>query len=427
MTGASDGHNLVSDGANLVSDGVNLVSDGVNLVSDGANPVSDGANPVSDGVNPVSDGANLVSDGVNPVSDGANFVSEANNLVSDGHKPVSETKNRWFRPVFCQKSLILMKTAKCARRTRSAQRTLGLPSAICHLPSATLRAAFSLIEVMVVVALMSLIVLALMAVFNSTQRAFRSAVTQTDVLEGSRAAMDLIATDLRGLTPSDGVSNLAPPTISCPVNFFVLGNYNYSAGYQPLRQALPGTYPILYRTNLLNYFFVLSRQNTKWIGVGYVVDNTNSSPLYPLYRFYGETNIATSPLTLYDNFYTAVANSQWTNMSHLVDGVVHLTLHAYDPNGVWINRNSIPTYTNALNTYYLPVVYGEQQMFMLSNTVPAAVELEIGVLEDRSLARAESLPFNSTAQLKYLKEQSGTVHVFRQRVNIPNVDTTAYP
>ena len=47
--------------------------------------------------------------------------------------------------------------------------------------------AFTLIEVLVVVVLMSLIILALMAVFNSTQTAFRASLTQTDVLEGGRA------------------------------------------------------------------------------------------------------------------------------------------------------------------------------------------------------------------------------------------------
>ena len=46
---------------------------------------------------------------------------------------------------------------------------------------------------LVVMALLSLIVLALMAVFNSTQTAFRASVTQTDILEAGRAAMDLIA------------------------------------------------------------------------------------------------------------------------------------------------------------------------------------------------------------------------------------------
>ena len=290
--------------------------------------------------------------------------------------------------------------------------------------------AFSLVEVLVVVSLLSLIVLVLMAVFSSTQRAFRAAVTQTDVLEGSRAAMEMMAADLRTMTPSYGASNLFSP-----VNFFVLGNTYYSgANYAPLVQSLPGS--TAQRTNLLNYFFVLSRQNTKWIGIGYVVDNTNAADLYPLYRFYGETNLQAGPLTLYDSFYNAVRYSQWTNMSHLIDGVVHLTVRAQDPNGrlvsdSWINGFYYP-YTNALNTLFYPQSYGEAQFYMYSNTVPAAVELEVGVLEDRALARAVSLPNNLPAappndrRTLYLAQQSGVVHVFRQRVNIPNVDPTAY-
>ena len=82
--------------------------------------------------------------------------------------------------------------------------------------------AFSLIEVLVVVSLLSLIVLALMAVFSSTQRAFRSAVTQTEVMEGIRATMDLMVTDLRGLTPAYSAYT------SGAVNFFVTNNASYS-------------------------------------------------------------------------------------------------------------------------------------------------------------------------------------------------------
>jgi hypothetical protein len=69
---------------------------------------------------------------------------------------------------------------------------------------------------------------------------------------------------------------------------------------------------------------------------------------------------------------------------------------------------------------------------MFSNTVPAAVELQLGVLEDRALSRAESLgipnswPSASAAQWNYLTNRSGSVHLFRQRVTIQNVDPTAY-
>lgn len=283
-------------------------------------------------------------------------------------------------------------------------------------PASPGRAAFSLIEILVVVALMTLIIIALMTVFSSTQRAFKASITQTDVMEGSRAAMDLIMQDLRQMTPSGGYSNNA-------VNLGVIANY---AGYTPLLQTLPGS--SLPRTNLLNYFFMLGRENRKWTGTGYIVDTTATAPLYPLYRFYAETNIQVNPLELLRLFNQVVTNAQWTNMSHVIDGVVHLTVRAYDTNGFWINDN----YTNAQNTLFLSSAWGEAQFYMFSNTVPAAVELQLGVLEDRTLTRAESLPNNlpsappNDRRTQYLKEQAGKVHLFRQRVTIPNADPTAY-
>lgn len=302
-----------------------------------------------------------------------------------------------------------------------------------------------MVELLVTMTLLSLIVLALMAVFSSTQRAFRASVTQTDVLEGSRAAMDLMSTDLRAMTPCDGyysfTGNFYPASsvISTnPVNFFVLDNSyaycSYSGGgallYHPLQQSLPGTG--VQRVNTLNYFFSLGRENTKWTGVGYVVNATNQSPLYPLYRFYAETNIAASPVGLYWAFVNAVNQSQWTNMSHVLDGVVHLTVRADGASGYWMTNfyqwRGTQWSTND-NMWFLPPLPPSPEVgcFCFSNVVPAAVELELGVLEDRTLQRAESLPFLSVAQSNYLAQQSGHVHLFRQRVTIPNVDPSAYP
>jgi type II secretory pathway pseudopilin PulG len=287
--------------------------------------------------------------------------------------------------------------------------------------------AFSLVEVLLVISMLSLIVLALMAVFSSTQRAFRASVTQTDVLEGGRMTVELISADLRGLTPSYGASNIVPPNVYSPVNFFVVGNSTF---YAPLVQSLPAsTYP---RTNLLNYFFVLGRENTKWTGTGYIVDTSSSNPLFPLYRFYAETNLTAHPEDLFYQFSNYIYNRQFTNMSHLVDGVVHLTVRAYDPAGRWINDNSFPSYTNAMNTYFLAPAYGEAQIYMFSNAVPAAVELELGILEDHAIARAGSLgiagqpPANVPNQWNFLGRQSGSLHIFRQRVTVPNVDPSAY-
>jgi hypothetical protein len=61
---------------------------------------------------------------------------------------------------------------------------------------------------------------------------------------------------------------------------------------------------------------------------------------------------------------------------------------------------------------------------MSSNVVPASVEVELGVLEDAVLQRAEGM--SSTAQMNYLSNHVGQVHLFRQRVLVRNVDPSVY-
>jgi hypothetical protein len=89
-----------------------------------------------------------------------------------------------------------------------------------------------------------------------------------------------------------------------------------------------------------------------------------------------------------------------------------------------------PAATNN-NVWFLPVNsgsgFGETGFYMYSNTLPAAVEIEMASLEDRTLQRASVWPNNSPAQTAYLGRQAGNVHVFRQRVTIPNASANAYP
>ena len=304
------------------------------------------------------------------------------------------------------------------------------------------RGGFSMVELLVAMTLLSLIVFALMAVFSSTQQAFRSSVTQTDILEGSRMAMQMMTDDLHGMVPSDQVSNY----VVQPPNFYY-GAVNFSTAtnmypYTPLKQPLLGSTGD--RVNYLQYFFVLGRVNLKWTAVGYAVNATSPSPLYPLYRYYAEAPITASPIALYWNFTNMIYYSQWTNMSHVMDGVVHLVVRAYDMNGYemtntvhyYNSRNQAIAYQNVnfLPVYsMLPDPLGEANFVFFSNAVPAAVELQLGVLEDRALQRAESLgnglvpsAVNDLAQWQYLQNQAGHVHLFRQRVTIPNVDPGAY-
>lgn len=315
-------------------------------------------------------------------------------------------------------------------------------------PLAFARSAFTLVEVLVVMVLLSLIVFALLAVFNSTQKAFRGSVTQAGVLEGGRATMDLIAGDLRTMAPSDDYYTRV-------VNGLVITNYgavNFyfavtASGSPPSPLVQPMVGGDSRRTNVLENFFMLSRGNQNgvptWFGVGYAVATNvpSSGPLYSLYRFYAQTNINADPRALFNAYLTALptlpelaTNSTGSpDWSHVMDGVVDLTVRPYDPNGYWMTNtfqyDGSQWVTNQ-NTWFMspypPYSWGEVGVEMFSNAVPASVQIEMGVLEDQALQHAEAIDGSLFAQTNYLAGAAGKVHLFRQRVSIPNVDPSAY-
>jgi prepilin-type N-terminal cleavage/methylation domain-containing protein len=300
------------------------------------------------------------------------------------------------------------------------------------------RRGFTLVEIIVVLALLSLITYALMAVFSSTQRAFRAGITQTDSLESGRAVMDLIAGDLETMTPSYGMyTNTGVVGPFYPVNFIstVKTTFAFSDPPSPLYQSLVGSPDGATRTNILEDIFILSKGSINgvpsWIATGYSV-NTNlpDGTLYPLYRFYLTTN-ASSGFNGEYGLYAAFQPLHYTNSavwSHLMDGVVNLTARAYDTNGVWMTNG----YYNGISLPVIPVqtvffvqsVYGEVGCAFYSNAVPASVQIVLGTLEDRTLEHAEGL--TGINQSNYLANQAGQVHLFTRRVWIRNVDPTAY-
>ncbi|MBE0540348.1 MAG: prepilin-type N-terminal cleavage/methylation domain-containing protein [Verrucomicrobia bacterium] len=270
------------------------------------------------------------------------------------------------------------------------------------------RLAFSLIELLVVVALLSIIILGLLLMFNQTQKAFRTGMAQVDVLESGRAATEMLSRELLQMTPAYSSNG---------VNFYV--GLPKLASYSPLSQPLPGsTTPAEARTNLLEEMFFLTRYNRTWAGIGYLVTPPDEG-VATLYRFYGTNLFGQDPATLYG----AYLNASLTNMSRIIDGVVHFKVRAFDTNGVWIDRtlNLNITITNGTPAYD----FGEvRDLRFYSNAVPAFVEFELGILEQRTLERAKSIP--AAARRAYLEKQAGRVHLFRMRVPIRNVDPTAY-
>jgi type II secretory pathway pseudopilin PulG len=286
--------------------------------------------------------------------------------------------------------------------------------------------AFSLIEILVVVALLSVIIIGLMAMFSQVQKAFRIGYTQTDVLAAGRVASDMFSRELEQITPA----NQSGP------NFFALIPHDVATYNTPFLQPLPGG--TLDRTNLIHDLFFVSKRNQEWVAIGYFVrmnylsnNLLNLSPLGvgTLYRF--ETNATAlsgrSVSNMFKEFNLARVNEQ--RATKVVDGVIHFKVRAYDTNGAWMRTNSAINFfagDDLTTPRSWPDVGGEVELYTFSsNAVPGTVELEMGLLEDKVWQRFKALP-TAAAQYRYLTNQAGRVHLFRQRVPVRNVDPVAY-
>jgi type II secretory pathway pseudopilin PulG len=315
------------------------------------------------------------------------------------------------------------------------------------------RVAFSLIEIMVTIALLSFIVLGLLAMFNQTQRAFRSSMTQVDVLEAGRAVTEIIARDMEQMVASQLPYFNTNGNRIISTNFFA----EFSAyRTQPVFQGLPGTDGAngpgtqSVRTNVFQDVFFLVKQNLDYYGIGYQVRPENQKGIFgTLYRF-STNRTRGNAAQLSTEFRRAEVidwNSAPTNMSRIADGVVHFRVRAFDTNGFPFDYN-IPTYTNALfrtnadiypnpgagyaamrNSTIAPLAGYPDQLnyYFFSNALPAYVELEIGFLEPHIVDRLKGIGNgNLSAQYQYLSNHVANVHIFRRRIPIRNVDFLAY-
>jgi prepilin-type N-terminal cleavage/methylation domain-containing protein len=301
--------------------------------------------------------------------------------------------------------------------------TNGINAVAGRRPGSSVRGrGFSLVEILVVVGLLSVIILGLVAMFSQTQRAFRLGLTQVDVLESGRAVTDMLNRELSQMTPARA---------SNAVNF-----YASLESIQPLKQELPGN-PAPLRTNLIEDLYFLTKENQTWTGIGYYVSPTNGG-VGTLYRYVSNTVFGQNPSQLYNGYHRtindAVNRNVFTNLNRIMDGVVHFKVRAYTPDGQWITRiNQFATnqFGYVLDADLRPPGFalyaaGESEFYRFTNNVvPAFVELELGVLEERAIVRARTIT-DTQSRSNYLAREAGRVHLFRLRVPVRNVDPTAY-
>lgn len=322
------------------------------------------------------------------------------------------------------------------------------------------RQGFSLVEILVAVSLLAFIVVGLLMMFNQTQRAFRLSMTQVDVLESGRMVTDMLSREIEQASASQAepLRDNNGKVVYQTTNFFAELAYNFPA---PLLQGLPGSARNGNasiqdcRTNIVQNFFFMSRHNQDWIGIGYALIQHDGPHVGSLYRFTATNhppfridnlngyfrNELGKAINAAQNDWPITNFTQSMSISRVADGIVHLRVRPYAPNGM-----PLMPYAGASNLVFrLPngnfrqveETYGgwqsangaqldELDSYFVQDALPAQVELELGVLEPAILERYRGMAGNEPAQRNYLSNHVGNVQLFRQRIPIRNVDSSVY-
>jgi len=264
---------------------------------------------------------------------------------------------------------------------------------------------------MVSVALLAVIIVGLLAMFYHVQRAFKSGVTQSDVMEGGRAVMGLFVREIQ---------EAAATRIPYTTNLIALPSVATAPWGESSGQDLPSGAA---RKNFLQDIAFLTRDNGNWKGVSYRLDNRDGVGV--LYRLEASSPYEPNPYaasnTLYkfsQNFFgSTLANN--TNFHRLLDGVVHLYVTAYDTNG-WVYSSAwLPSANGgyAFTNFDARALTDDPKF--TNSVMPAYLEIELGVLEpaivDKFRAATE---VGGAAPQNYLRRQVGRTHLFRQRISI---------
>jgi prepilin-type N-terminal cleavage/methylation domain-containing protein len=306
------------------------------------------------------------------------------------------------------------------------------------------RRAFSLVEMLVAVGLLSLIILALYAMFDQTQRALRGSVGQVDVFEGSRSAIQLLSLDLEHARPAgvvDGPHFLT--RLAVPAEL-IQNQDDLFQERQPVLQ---------------EFFAVRNVTDMQWSVFGYFVASETdptvrtTPPIGTLYRYEdrnnfeqripGETTLTNTPVrfslrrnaaqVLVEHVLNRpqagpnmLTRPYRTNAARVLDGVVNFKVTPFDAlgrpyNAFYPNSQLPPRPQGALLD---PIILNHLAGGLVTETtfqglaMPAYVEIEVDAMEPRLLEQFRALPDNLIIRNRYLTNNLARIQSFRQRIQI---------
>ncbi len=277
----------------------------------------------------------------------------------------------------------------------------------------------TLIEMMVSTVCLLIIILGLTAMFIQTQKAFKTGLRQNDTSDNGRTIADLLVRDLSQMASAQN-TNVTNSVFTVRADRPLIIQNN-ADGLTPIR------------TNFVEDIFTITRVGSAWASIGYAVSLSTNTIVGTLYRYApppltgSPTNrpppISPEGLNAFNAQYNIFTSTNWM-IDRVADGIIHLQVHAYDTNGFEIppvmNGTVVSLPFPGMGTgsiIILPFPYVSPTNSAVTFNLPAALELELGVLEPEALEHVRALG-NITAQLSYLSNHAGQVQIFRQQIPI---------
>jgi len=313
--------------------------------------------------------------------------------------------------------------------------------------------AFTLLELMVAVSVMTLVIYTLYALFNQTQMALRKNAAQVDVNEGGRAAMEMIVRELSQMETSGYPAITDPRTLltySGSKSFhsrITPGNSALLLAYQSDALTPEGDDEDLaegFRTNILQDFTFTGRGDSGFFVTSYrVIGATNGIGTLARYRTNGTLRVTAPGQALLNKtelfnrfFFDPIVSATNSLFEPIADGVIHFRISPYDQLGRPLGHGSL--YYDPLGLNLERLGAAGQALFSVATdrpldgtlmqdrdghsqvqfygALPDYFDLEMAVVEPQVLKQVRALP--KAAQANYLGRQIGKVTLFRQRIPI---------
>jgi len=319
---------------------------------------------------------------------------------------------------------------------------------------ARFKRAFTLLEMLVAVSVMTLVIYVLYALFDQTQNALKKNAAQVDVNEGGRAAMEMIVRELSQMEVSG-----YPPVMDLQSGLILSGSKSFHSrstpdmnplllAFQPDTLTSEGTSEDLeqgFRTNILQDFTFTSRGGLGFDITSYrVVNAENGIGTLGRYMTSGSlhstdprSSMVNKTLAFNLQFDSAVNQpSESEIFQPITDGVIHFRITAFDqfgreimasvpwPNPLGLNLQRLNSQGKPLYGVHtdrpldgtLVQEAGGQTRAWFYGALPAYFDLEIGVIEPEVLEQVRALP--PQFQANFIGQKINKVSLFRQRIPI---------